>query len=74
MSSGSGRRRPGTCSWTRSCRCETSFTASWTGSLYTMDVDDDSDTEVYKAIGKTMTLRALCEAMIKVSSNFAANL
>ena len=44
------------------------------GSVYQMDVSDDSDTEVYKAIGKTMSLRALCEAMITVSSNFAANL
>lgn len=44
------------------------------GSVYKMDVSDDSDGEVYKATGKTMTLRALCEAMITVSSNFAANL
>jgi beta-lactamase class A len=44
------------------------------GSVYQMDVGDDSDAEVYKQIGKTMTLRALCEAMITVSSNFAANL
>ena len=43
-------------------------------SLYTMDVSDDSDTEVYKAVGKTMSLRNLCELMITVSSNFAANL
>ena len=44
------------------------------GSVYQMDVGDDSDAEVYKQAGKTMTLRALCEAMITVSSNFAANL
>jgi beta-lactamase class A len=44
------------------------------GSVYQMDVGDDSDSEVYKAVGKTMSLRALCEAMITVSSNFAANL
>jgi beta-lactamase class A len=44
------------------------------GSVYTMDVSDDSDGEVYKAAGKTMSLRDLCEAMITVSSNFAANL
>ena len=35
---------------------------------------DDSDAEVYKNVGKTMSLRALCESMITVSSNFAANL
>ena len=44
------------------------------GSVYQLSVGDDSDAEVYKAIGKTMTLRELCEAMITVSSNFAANL
>jgi beta-lactamase class A len=44
------------------------------GSVYQLSVGDDSDSEVYAAIGKTMTLRQLCEAMITVSSNFAANL
>ena len=44
------------------------------GSVYTMDVTADSDAEVYKAVGKTMSLRELNEAMITVSSNFAANL
>jgi beta-lactamase class A len=43
------------------------------GSPYTLSVSDDSDGEVYKAIGKPMTLRALCDAMITVSSNLAAN-
>ena len=44
------------------------------GSVYQLSVGDDSDAEVYKNIGKSMTLRALCEAMITVSSNFATNL
>ena len=44
------------------------------GSVYQLSVGDDSDAEVYSAVGKTMTLRQLCEAMITVSSNFAANL
>ena len=44
------------------------------GSIYQLKVGDDSDAEVYKAVGKTMTLRELCEAMITVSSNLAANL
>ncbi len=44
------------------------------GSLYKLSEGDDSDTAVYAAAGKTMTLRHLCEAMITVSSNFAANL
>ena len=44
------------------------------GSVYQLDVGDDSDADVYKPIGKTLSLRALCEAMITVSSNFAANL
>jgi len=44
------------------------------GSVYQLSVGDDSDKEVYARIGKTMTLRELCDAMITVSSNFAANL
>ncbi len=44
------------------------------GSVYRLSVGDDSDKEVYEAVGKTMSLRRLCELMITVSSNFAANL
>jgi beta-lactamase class A len=44
------------------------------GSLYKLSEGDDSDQEIYAAVGKTLTLRQLCEAMITVSSNFAANL
>jgi beta-lactamase class A len=44
------------------------------GSVYTLDVGDDSDKDVYENAGKTMSLRRLCELMITVSSNFAANL
>jgi beta-lactamase class A len=44
------------------------------GSAYTLSEGDDSDREVYAAVGRTMTLRQLCELMITVSSNFATNL
>jgi beta-lactamase class A len=44
------------------------------GSTYKLSEGDDSDREVYANVGKTMTLRALNEAMITVSSNFATNL
>ncbi len=44
------------------------------GSPYTLSTGDDSDAEVYKRIGQTMTLHELCEPMITVSSNFATNL
>ena len=44
------------------------------GSPYTLSTGDDSDAEVYKKVGQTMTLRELCEPMIVVSSNFATNL
>ena len=44
------------------------------GSAYKLSEGDDSDLEVYANIGKPMTLRALNEAMITVSSNFAANI
>jgi len=44
------------------------------GSVYSLSEGDDSDKEVYAAVGKAMTLRRLCELLITVSSNFAANL
>jgi beta-lactamase class A len=44
------------------------------GSPYALDIGDDSDEDVYEAVGRTLTLRRLCELMITVSSNFAANL
>jgi beta-lactamase class A len=44
------------------------------GSSYKLSEGDDSDKEVYAVMGKTMTLGQLCDAMITVSSNFAANL
>jgi beta-lactamase class A len=44
------------------------------GSPYALSEGDDSDVEIYAAVGKTLTLRQLCEAMIVSSSNFAANL
>ena len=44
------------------------------GSVYTLSTSDDSDADLYKAVGQTRTLRQLCELMITVSSNFSANL
>ena len=44
------------------------------GSIYTLDAADDSEAELYKAVGQTRTLRQLSELMITVSSNFATNL
>ncbi len=44
------------------------------GSPYALDVGDDSDADMYHHLGGRMSYRALCEAMITVSSNFAANL
>src|SRR3954470_21989457 len=44
------------------------------GTPYKLSEGDDSDTEVYAAAGRSLTLRRLCELMITVSSNFAANL
>ncbi|HKV23869.1 MAG TPA: serine hydrolase [Candidatus Acidoferrum sp.] len=44
------------------------------GSVFHLDAQTDSDAELYKAVGQTRTLRQLCELMITVSSNFAANL
>lgn len=44
------------------------------GSPYELAATEDSDREVYRAIGRPLSYRALCEAMITVSSNLAANL
>src|SRR6267378_2230169 len=44
------------------------------GSIYTLDPGDDSETDLYKAVGETRTLAQLCELMITVSSNLATNL
>ena len=44
------------------------------GSPYKLSEGDDSDSQVYAALGKSMPLRQLCELMITISSNFAANL
>jgi beta-lactamase class A len=44
------------------------------GSPYTLSVSDDSDGETYRQIGKPASLAALCDAMITVSSNLAANI
>jgi beta-lactamase class A len=43
-------------------------------SIYTLDPADDSETDLYKAVGQTRTLGQLCELMITVSSNLATNL
>ena len=44
------------------------------GSPYELSATEDSDGEVYKAIGRTMTLRRLVTASITVSSNLATNI
>jgi beta-lactamase class A len=44
------------------------------GSTFTLDPADDSETDLYKAVGQTRTLSQLCELMITVSSNLATNL
>ena len=43
-------------------------------SVYMLEATDDSESELYKAVGQTRTLRQLSELMITVSSNFATNL
>jgi beta-lactamase class A len=44
------------------------------GSHYALAEGDLPDKEVFAALGRTLPLRHLCEEMITVSSNFAANL
>lgn len=51
-----------------------SFKSIVDGSPYSMQVSEDSDGEVYKAIGSTLTVRQLVTAAITVSSNLATNI
>jgi len=44
------------------------------GSPYELNPHDDSETELYRAVGETRTLAQLSELMITVSSNLATNL
>jgi beta-lactamase class A len=44
------------------------------GSIYTLDPADDSEAELYRAVGQTRSLSQLSELMITASSNLATNL
>jgi beta-lactamase class A len=43
-------------------------------SFFALSADDDSERDLYKAVGQTRTYRELCEAMITWSSNLATNI
>ena len=43
-------------------------------SRYSMEIDEDSESELYESIGQKQTIRNLIEAMITRSSNLATNL
>jgi beta-lactamase class A len=64
----------GTLSLTDTLPIRNEFRSIVDGSPYALSVGADSDKVIYAAIGKALKLRELCEAMITVSSNFAANL
>lgn len=44
------------------------------GSTYALSVDDDSEGELYRAIGRRLPMRSLIEPMIVRSSNLATNI
>ncbi len=44
------------------------------GSLFSLDVDDDSEQDLYQRIGQSLPRRELVRRMITVSSNLATNL
>jgi beta-lactamase class A len=50
------------------------FTSIVDGSPYTLSASEDSDGEIYKAMGRPLSLRTLVEAAITVSSNLATNI
>ncbi|MBA6151473.1 serine hydrolase [Gelidibacter maritimus] len=43
------------------------------GSLYSMDINDDSDDVIYSQIGTQVALRDLMHSMVTISSNLATN-
>ena len=50
------------------------FASIFDGSPYSLTPEEDSDTEIYKLIGQTLTLGQLVERMINQSSNLATNI
>jgi len=50
------------------------FTSIHDGTPYTLSATEDSDGEIYKAMGRQLSYRALVEAAITVSSNLATNI
>jgi beta-lactamase class A len=50
------------------------FSSLVDGSAYSLDASDDSEADLYRAVGSTRTLAQLSELMITVSSNLATNL
>lgn len=50
------------------------FTSIHDGTPYTLSATEDSDGEIYKAMGTPLSFRALVEAAITVSSNLATNI
>ena len=66
--------RAGTLSLDDGLHIRNEFKSIVDGSTYTLSEGDDSDRDIYAAVGKTLTLRQLCDAMITVSSNFETNL
>lgn len=66
--------RAGTLSLDQPLAIRNEFRSIVDSSPYTLSEGDDSDRAIYAAVGKTLTLEQLNEAMITVSSNFATNL
>lgn len=50
------------------------FTSIHDGTPYTLSATEDSDGEIYKAMGQRLSYRRLAEAAITVSSNLATNI
>lgn len=50
------------------------FTSIHDGTPYTLSATEDSDGEIYKAMGRPLSYRTLVEAAITVSSNLATNI
>jgi beta-lactamase class A len=66
--------REGRIKLTDTLKVKNEFRSLVDASPYALDPADDSETDLYKAVGETRTLEQLSELMITVSSNLATNL
>lgn len=67
------RARVGEISLDENVAIRNEFRSTADGSIYSLNVEDDSETELYERIGEQLSRRELVRRMIMMSSNLASN-